>query len=101
MGATGLGRRVEFVPQPVTTGFTAGIGVVIATLQAKDLLGLSVGSLPETYLGRARALLRALPSARWEDALVASVTLGLLLLWPRLSRKVPSPLVALGAAALL
>src|SRR5262245_50816663 len=41
MGATGMGRLIEFVPYPVTTGFTAGIAVVIATLQLKDFLGLT------------------------------------------------------------
>ena len=39
MGACRLGSLIQFVPYPVTTGFTAGIAVVIATLQLKDFLG--------------------------------------------------------------
>jgi SulP family sulfate permease len=101
MGAARLGRFIEFVPYPVTTGFTAGIAVVIGTLQLKDLLGLEVGTLPEHYLERLAALVRALPTARWPDALLAAVTLAVLLLWPRVSRRLPAPLVALGAVALL
>ena len=42
MGLARAGGFIEFVPYPVTTGFTAGIAVVIATLQLKDFLGLSV-----------------------------------------------------------
>src|SRR3989338_6696628 len=42
MGLGRAGRLIEFVPYPVTLGFTAGIGIVIATLQLKDLLGLSL-----------------------------------------------------------
>src|SRR5687767_9650380 len=52
MGATGMGRLVEFVPFPVTTGFTAGVAVVIATLQVQDFLGLTVPRMPEAYLAR-------------------------------------------------
>ena len=52
MGAVGMGQLIEFVPYPVTTGFTAGIAVVIGTLQLKDLLGLTTGALPEHYLER-------------------------------------------------
>jgi SulP family sulfate permease len=44
MGAMRLGRLIEFVPYPVTTGFTAGIAVVIATLQLRDFLGPSTSS---------------------------------------------------------
>jgi SulP family sulfate permease len=100
MGAARLGRLVEFVPYPVTMGFTAGIGAVIATLQVKDLLGLNTGPLPEHFLEKVAALARALPTARWEELLIGLLTIGLLLLWPRVTRKVPAPLVALGAAAI-
>src|SRR3954462_5204869 len=67
MGAGRLGSLIQFVPYPVTTGFTAGIAVVIATLQLKDFLGLSVAKMPETYLERVAALARALPILRWQD----------------------------------
>ena len=40
LGLGRAGRFIEFVPYPVTTGFTAGIAVVIGTLQIKDFLGL-------------------------------------------------------------
>src|SRR6185436_12343280 len=49
MGASGLGRVIQYIPSPVVTGFTSGIAVVIATLQLKDLLGLTTGPMPETY----------------------------------------------------
>ncbi len=101
MGAARLGRLVEFVPYPVTMGFTAGIGTVIATLQVKDLLGLQTGPLPEHFVGKAAALARAMPTARWEELLIGLLTIGLLVLWPRVTRRVPAPLVALGTAGIL
>lgn len=99
MGIIRLGGLIQFVPYPVTTGFTTGIAVVIATLQLKDFLGLTVERMPEHYLERVAALARALPTVRWDDLLIGAFTLALLLLWPRITRKVPAPLVALSIGA--
>jgi len=100
MGVLRLGGLIQFVPYPVTTGFTAGIAVVIATLQLKDFFGLTVAKMPEHYLERVTALARAFPTLRWQDLSVGLLTLALLLLWPRITRKVPAPLVALGLAGI-
>jgi SulP family sulfate permease len=100
MGVLRLGGLIQFVPYPVTTGFTAGIAVVIATLQLKDFFGLTVAMMPERYLERVAALVRALPTLRWQDLSVGAFTLALLLLWPRITRKVPAPLVALSLAGI-
>jgi sulfate permease, SulP family len=100
MGFGRLGRLIEFVPYPVTTGFTAGIAVVIATLQVKDFLGLTADQLPAHFLPRAAALARALPSARAGDVAVGTLTLALLILWPRLVKAIPAPLAALTLGAL-
>jgi sulfate permease, SulP family len=100
MGVLRLGGLIQFVPYPVTTGFTAGIAVVIATLQLKDFFGLTVAKMPERYLERVAALVRALPTLRWQDLSIGAFTLALLLLWPRITRKVPAPLVALSLAGL-
>jgi SulP family sulfate permease len=100
MGLARLGQLVEFVPYPVTTGFTAGIAVVIATLQLKDVLGLTVPVMPEHYVERLGALLAALPSARWPDAAIGGLTLAVLVGWSRWRTRVPAPLVALVVAGL-
>ena len=105
MGLARFGRLVEFVPHPVTTGFTAGIAVVIGVLQLKDFLGLETGELPAHFVDRALTLARSLPTARWSEAAVGITTLLTLVFWPSLSKRVPAPLVALvagaGVAALL
>jgi SulP family sulfate permease len=101
MGFAGLGKLIQYVPHPVTTGFTSGIAVVIATLQIKDLLGLKVAGRPEHFHEHVLALINALPGVRWSDLAVGLATLAVLLLWPRLTRKVPAPLVALLLAAVL
>src|SRR5947208_67204 len=101
MGAARLGGLIQFVPYPVTTGFTAGIAVVIATRQLNDFLGLTVARRPEHYLEKVGALTQALPTLRWPDLAIGLFTLGVLILWPRITRKVPGPLIALGLGGIL
>jgi SulP family sulfate permease len=98
LGLARMGRLVEFVPYPVTAGFTAGIAVVIATLQIKDLLGLTVGGELESYFERVTHLAAALPTARAGDAAIAALTLTVLVVWPKLEHRIPAPLVALVVA---
>jgi len=95
MGMARLGRLIEFVPYPVTAGFTAGIAVVIGTLQIKDFFGLNVARMPEHYFDRLAALCGALPSARMPDLAAGALTMSILVLWPRVTKKVPAPLVAI------
>jgi SulP family sulfate permease len=96
MGAARMGQVIEFVPYPVTTGFTAGIALVIGTLQMKDFLGLKPGPLPDHYHRARGALWAALDTASLTEMSVGLLTLGLLILWPKISRRVPALLAALG-----
>lgn len=100
MGLARMGRLIEFIPYPVTTGFTAGIGTVIATLQLKDLLGLNLEHAPEHFLEKVGAMFAARGSASGWELGLGLATLGTLLVLPRLTRRVPAPLVALPLAAL-
>ncbi|MBL8863832.1 MAG: C4-dicarboxylic acid transporter DauA [Planctomycetes bacterium] len=97
-GAFRLGRLIQFVPHPVTTGFTSGIAVVIAGLQLKDFLGLQPGPLPEHFPEKMVALAGAAGSFRWQEAAIGGATLLVLVLWPRVSQRLPGPLVALAFA---
>jgi sulfate permease, SulP family len=100
MGVARLGRLIQFIPYPVTTGFTTGIATVIATLQIKDLLGLGVGPLPDSYLEKLAAMWTARGTMRIPEIIVAAVTFALLRLIPRVVKKIPAPLLAIGAVAI-
>ncbi|WP_437739581.1 C4-dicarboxylic acid transporter DauA [Sorangium sp. So ce1504] len=100
MGLVRLGRLIEYIPYPVTTGFTAGIATVIATLQVKDVLGLQAGPLPEHYTAKVAALWAARGTADLCELAVAASTLALLLLVPRVIKKVPAPLIAITVVSL-
>lgn len=101
MGAARLGGLIEIVPYPVVIGFTAGIGVVIATLQIKDFLGLSGVATSGSYFAKVQNIVTALPGLHWQEALIGGVTLAVLILWPRLKSRIPSHLVALFIGSLL
>jgi SulP family sulfate permease len=96
MGMARMGQVIQFVPYPVTTGFTAGIALVIAVLQLKDFLGLQPGPLPDHFIERVHALWSARATGSINELAVGGVTLGLLVIWPKISKRVPPLLAALG-----
>ncbi|HEU5076969.1 MAG TPA: C4-dicarboxylic acid transporter DauA [Polyangiaceae bacterium] len=100
MGLLRLGRLIQFIPYPVTTGFTAGIATVIATLQIKDLCGLELESNPEHYLERVYAMFEARGSASLGEVVIGVTTLAMLVALPRFTRRLPAPLVALPLSVL-
>ena len=98
MGLTGLGSAVRFIPRSVTIGFTNGIAVLIASTQIKDLLGLSIDRVPSEFLPRILALVGRVETISIPAVTVAAATVAVVLLWPRLTKKIPGSIVALLAA---
>lgn len=94
-----LGYAANFISIPVLTGFKAGIGVVIFVGQLGKVLGISVPKGP--FLQTIMTVLRDLTGIHWLTFALALVTLGILILLPRLSSRLSAPLcaVAVGIAA--
>ena len=101
LGLARMGNLIQFVPYPVVMGFTAGIGIVIATLQIKDFFGLQDIGQHSNYVEQLHALAHALPSISLGDTLIGLFTLAVLVLWPRLTRRIPGHLIALLLGSLL
>src|SRR3972149_5451699 len=101
MGLSGMGRLIAFIPNPVTTGFTAGIAVVIATIQVKDFFRLHLLKIPNHFVEKLSAMYGAMPSFRISDAVVGLVTLVILIVGNKRMKKIPAPLLALAAASVL
>ncbi|HEU5050344.1 MAG TPA: SulP family inorganic anion transporter [Gemmatimonadales bacterium] len=101
LGLARLGGAIKFIPYPVVTGFTAGIAVIIFTSQIKDFLGLAMGPLPESFLEKWVAYAREAGAVNVAAVGVAAGSLLVISLWPRVSRRVPAPFVALVASALV
>lgn len=91
-----LGRLIEYIPEAVTLGFTAGIAVVIATLQIRDFFGLQMaGDMPAHFVEKISAIAEYAHTWHGPSLTVAGVTLAVMLLWPRLRTPVPAHLPAL------
>ena len=99
LGLARLGGAIKFIPHPVVTGFTSGIAVVILSTQVKDLLGLRMAELPAEFLPKLAAIGRALPTFDASSVGLAAASLLILIAWPKVSRRVPGPLVALVVAS--
>jgi sulfate permease, SulP family len=95
MAVTGLGTAVKYIPRPVTIGFTNGIAVLIASTQVKDFLGLETGAIPGEFILRMRVLVNSLSSLHWPALLVATGSLLIILILPRMTKRVPGSIVAL------
>jgi SulP family sulfate permease len=100
MGATGLGTAVKFIPRPVTIGFTNGIAVLIASTQIKDFLGLKTGAVPSEFVGRMRVLAEHLWTIHWPTFALSTVSLAVIVFWPKVTRRIPGSIIALVLATL-
>lgn len=100
LGITRMGATIKFIPFPVTLGFTSGIAVVIFSSQIRDLLGLQMESVPAEFLAKWAAYWEHLGTMNPQAVLIGAATLLILIFWPRYTRKVPAPFVALLAATL-
>lgn len=95
MGVTGLGAAVRYIPRMVVLGFTNGIAVLIASTQIKDFFGLRTGPVPSEFLPRIELLLRHFNTVNWYALAVGAGTLAVIVLLPRLSKRIPASILAL------
>jgi SulP family sulfate permease len=101
MGLARMGALIKFIPYPVITGFTSGIAVIIFSGQIKDFLGLRMGAVPAQFIEKWMSYAERVSAIDWTTAGVATGTMILLLVWPRISRIVPAPFVAMMAATIV
>ncbi|MCI8366016.1 MAG: STAS domain-containing protein [Eggerthellaceae bacterium] len=97
MGLLKLGAVIRFVPFTITTGFTAGIAVTLTIGQLKDFFGLTCpdGTATVETTEKLAALAANFSTFNWEACAVGLVCLAILFLFPRITDRIPSSLVAL------
>ena len=103
MGVFRLGSLIRFIPFTITIGFTAGIAVSIFIGQLKDFLGMSYLPGLETVetIDKAYALTQSLSTLNPQALLVGAVALAVLIVWPRISKRVPGSLIAVLVGVLM
>ena len=95
LGLARLGGAIKFIPYPVTTGFTAGIALIILTSQIKDFFGLRMGDVPAEFFAKWPAFAAGLDTVNVWAFAIASITVLIVAAGPSLSRRIPGPFVAL------
>src|SRR3954454_2159683 len=90
-----LGAAIKFIPFPVVTWFTSGIGLILIVQQLRDVLGLRLTTAPPEFIERLSLYAARIHTLNPYAVALSIVTLVIIGLWPRVSHRVPAPFVAL------
>ena len=96
LGLCRVGSLIRFIPHTITVGFTAGIAVTLVIGQLKDFLGLTYPSGVNAIetLDKVKLVFENLSTINWWAVLVGGVALAILIVWPKVSKKIPGSLIA-------
>ncbi|MDO4489998.1 MAG: sulfate permease [Lachnospiraceae bacterium] len=96
MGVFRLGTLIRFIPFTITTGFTAGIAVTIFLGQIKDFMGLTYpeGTKAVETMEKVMAMIENISTVNVQAVIVGAVCLLILIVWPKISEKIPGSLIA-------
>lgn len=100
-GLMKFGSVIKFIPYPITTGFTSGIAIVLFSTQIKDFFGLKMQEVPSEFIEKWHAYIQAFDSTQVYTLGIGLLTLLIIVLWPKINKKIPGSLVALIVATLL
>src|SRR5690554_1402874 len=95
MGFMKLGSIIKFVPYPIIVGFTSGIALTIFSTQIKDFFGLTTPKLPSGFIEKWMIYFQNFDSVNWWVAIIAIVSVVIIVITPKISSKVPGSLVAI------
>ena len=95
MGLAKLGAVIKFIPHPLIIGFTSGIALIIFSSEIKDFFGLKMGAVPADFVDKWKSYFLNIHSINGYTAVIALLAVVIILLWPKVTHKVPGSLVAI------
>ena len=97
LGVFKLGAVIKFIPYPIIVGFTSGIALTIFTTQIADIFGLQFGGekVPGDFVGKWLLYFKHFDTVNWWNAIVSFVSVFIIAITPKFSKKVPGSLVAI------
>ena len=103
MGVLRLGGLIRFIPYTITTGFTSGIALTIVIGQLKDFFGLTYpqGTVTIETSEKLAAFAKNIATFNPWAFLVGMISLAILIIWPKISEKIPGSLIAVIAGILI
>lgn len=100
-GLLKLGSMIKYIPYPITVGFTSGIAVTIFSSQIKDFFGMDIGSVPTEFIDKWIFYFESMDKAQLLPFLIGALALIILIVWPKINRKIPGSLIAIVVTTLL
>lgn len=101
MGFCRFGSLIKYIPYTITTGFTCGIAVTLFVGQLKDFFGLSMESVPSEFLYKIIAYVTHITTINWTATLIGIAAVAIMLVWPKVTDKIPGSLVAIIVTTLI
>ncbi len=101
MGFAQFGSMIKFIPYPVVVGFTSGIAVVIFSSQINDFFGFGIAHVPAEFIEKWIVYSMHLSSVHFETVFVGMLSLAIIILWPKLSKKIPGSIIAIIVSTLI
>ncbi|MDD5226146.1 MAG: sulfate permease [Candidatus Omnitrophica bacterium] len=101
MGVFRFGSIIKFIPYPVIVGFTSGIAVIIFSSQVRDFFGLTMYTVPAPFVEKWGAYANAFHTLDYFALGVGLFSLAILVLWKKISDRIPAALVAIIASTLI
>ena len=97
LGVFKLGAVIKFIPYPIIVGFTSGIALTIFTTQIADIFGLQFGDekVPGDFIGKWNLYFKHFDTVNWWNAIVSFVSVFIIAITPKFSKKIPGSLVAI------
>ena len=97
LGVFKLGAVIKFIPYPIIVGFTSGIALTIFTTQIADIFGLQFGGekVPGDFIGKWMLYFKHFDTVNWWNAIVSFVSVFIIAITPKFSKKIPGSLVAI------
>lgn len=101
MGFFRFGSLIKFIPSSITTGFTSGIAIVILSTQVKDFMGLQMKSVPSEFVQKWIAYINNMSTINYASVFIALLTLAIIILWPKINKKLPGTFIAIIVATII
>lgn len=100
-GVCKLGSMIKYIPYPITVGFTSGIAVTIFSSQIKDFFGMNIGAVPTEFIDKWIFYFESFDKARLLPFIIGALALAILIVWPKINKKIPGSLIAIVVTTIL
>lgn len=95
MGLLRFGNLIKYIPASITSGFTSGIAIVLLSTEVKDFFGLQIKTVPSDFVSKLITYFNNFHTINYGSLLISILTLSIIILWPKINKKIPGTFVAI------